>query len=146
SGTIKAITAAASVPTAILLVKLIPKAMQLPSPSALRTANAALVNENAERKSAEAHLRDRTSQLEAANKELEAFSYSVSHDLRAPLRHVDGFAGLLRNNLDGKLEEDDRRYLANISNSIKQMGVLVDDLLMFSRRGRTEMHHTQVAM
>jgi signal transduction histidine kinase len=84
-------------------------------------------------------LEKRVAELNALSQELEAFSYSVSHDLRAPLRHITGFASMLDKSAGPALDENGRRYLATISDAAKRMGRLIDDLLVFSRMGRTEM-------
>jgi signal transduction histidine kinase len=83
-------------------------------------------------------LEKRSLALEGSNKELEAFAYSVSHDLRAPLRHMAGFAELLQKTAGSKLDEKAQRYLRTILDSAQRMGNLIDDLLAFSRIGRVE--------
>ena len=89
---------------------------------------------------------ERTAQLQAANDELEAFSYSVSHDLRAPLRHVMGFVNLLQTEAGPSLSEKSLRHLTTISGATKRMGELIDDLLAFSRVGRAELQMTDVKL
>lgn len=124
---------------------------------ALEKLNQSLGREMAERQHADEALRelnvdlerriaDRTSQLEAANKELEGFSYSVSHDMRAPLRAVIGFSKLLLEDHAGQLDEEARRKLGVIQGEAQRMGVLIDDLLTFSRLGRKAMQVAEIDM
>jgi len=87
----------------------------------------------------EQRVRLRTSQLESANNELEAFSYSISHDLRAPLRHIAGYVEILKNEAAGQLDKQAGEYLQMIANSARNLGGLIDALLGFSRMGRTQM-------
>jgi PAS domain S-box-containing protein len=89
---------------------------------------------------------ERTSSLELANKELESFSYSVSHDLRAPLRAINGYAKILQEDTVGKLDEDGMHSLNAIMNNSKKMGALIEDLLAFSRLGRNEIKTSEINM
>ncbi|MBI2311396.1 MAG: response regulator [Betaproteobacteria bacterium] len=88
----------------------------------------------------------RTAQLEATNKELESFSYSVSHDLRAPLRAIDGFSRMLEEDYQARLDEEGRRQIRVIRDNAHKMGQLIDDLLAFSRMGRKAMAVSPVDM
>jgi len=97
----------------------------------------------------ESHNADRqqqTMQLEVANKELEGFSYSVSHDLRAPLRAIDGYALMLEEDYGDRLDEEAVRYLSVIRANSKRMGLLIDDLLAFSRLGRQDLAKGELNM
>jgi PAS domain S-box-containing protein len=91
-----------------------------------------------ERKAQEAELRTARVQTEAANEELEAFAYSVAHDLRAPLRRIDGFSQILLEDHSEKLDEEGKKYLALVRKSAQHMGDLIDDLLTLSRVTRSE--------
>lgn len=96
------------------------------------------------RKQAEEELKKRTLQLEVANKELEAFSYSVSHDLRAPLRSIDGFSQALLEDYTDRLDAEGKDYLQRVRAASKRMAQLIDDLLGLSRVTRSEMHREAV--
>jgi PAS domain S-box-containing protein len=125
--------------------------------SPLDTADGTLVSgairDTTERKLRDEHvqalnreLTKRSADLGAMNKELEAFAYSISHDLRAPLRHMVGFTELLQKSASSSLDEKGRRYTVNILESAKRMGTLIDDLLAFSRIGRAETRETMVSL
>lgn len=92
----------------------------------------------------EQRVQERTAQLEAANKELEAFSYSVSHDLRAPLRHINGFSQALSEDYADKLDEEGRGYLKEVRGATQEMSQLIDDVLQLARVTRTEMRSKSV--
>lgn len=94
----------------------------------------------------ESRVAERTEALQQVNRELEAFSYSVSHDLRAPLRHISGFVEMLVEEAGESLSAEARRYLGVISQSANRMGVMIDDLLAFSRAGRSEVRKTRLGL
>lgn len=91
-------------------------------------------------------LQNSTSQLVATNKELEAFSYSVSHDLRAPLRAINGFVNILNEEYSPLLDDEGKRICSIINSNAVKMGQLIDDLLSFSRLIRSELHHSMIDM
>jgi light-regulated signal transduction histidine kinase (bacteriophytochrome) len=105
-----------------------------------RTALLGIVLERAEQ------MAELAEELTRSNKELEAFSYSVSHDLRAPLRHIVGFADLLIESAGSEHGEQRQRFLKNIKDAARMAGKLVDDLLSFSQMGRASLHPTEVDM
>lgn len=92
----------------------------------------------------ERRVAERTAELEAANQELESFCYSVSHDLRMPLRHIDGYVGLLERELGPAVSAEARRCLGVVAESTRNMGRLIDDLLAFSRMSRQELGDEEV--
>lgn len=105
----------------------------------LEKRDAELKGANAELEERVSELDQRTAQLEAANQELESFSYSVAHDLRAPLRGISGFSRILQEEYHDKLDEEGNRLLQNIQTDVKKMGDLIDDLLALSRLARREL-------
>lgn len=112
----------------------------------LQRANEALQSEVSERKEVEKLIELRTKLLEMTNKELESFSYSVSHDLRAPLRAIDGYARMILRDHRDKLDDNGRRKFDLIRTNTQMMGKLIDDLLSFSRLGRLELNMTKLDM
>ena len=117
----------------------------------LRHARDRLEDELQQRRQREAEIRNlnqeltsRAAELATANKELESFAYSVSHDLRAPLRHVIGYSEFLQQHTSSSLDETAQEYVQTIVEAAKRMGVLIDDLLTFSRIGRAETRTTSV--
>jgi signal transduction histidine kinase len=111
-----------------------------------RSAEIAMLNTNLQSLNTdlEARVEQRTRELAVSNQELEAFSYSVSHDLRAPLRTIDGFSLALMEDFSDKLNEEGRDYISRVRNGVQRMGTLIDALLQLSRVTRTEVQREQV--
>jgi signal transduction histidine kinase len=111
-----------------------------------RSFNSMAVSLKEARDKLEQRVEERTIELSKAMKELEAFSYTVSHDLRAPLRAIDGFSRVLQEECTDKLDKEGQRYLNIIRNNTKNMGHLIDDLLAFSKLGRQEIRRSEIDM
>jgi K+-sensing histidine kinase KdpD len=111
---------------------------------ALRQSRDVLKAEVEQRRALNVELAKRSDELQATNKELEAFAYSVSHDLRAPVRHIAGFTELLQKHSDAVLDDKSRHHIRMILEAANRMGSLVDDLLAFSRIGRAEPQKTTI--
>jgi len=153
--TIKVVTAALSVATAIMLWRLIPSALALPSAQDLRRANDRLQVEVDERAAAEAQVRRlneelegtvrrRTEDLRRSNEELARFAYVASHDLQEPLRTVRSFTDLLEQRCGDALDQKARTYMDFIQGGARSMSRLIDDLLVYSRVARTGASFTVV--
>ncbi len=104
----------------------------------------AIVRDISDRKASERTLEQRSAELEAANRELESFAYSVSHDLRAPLRGIDGFSQALLEDYAGAVDERGQRYLRHVREAAQEMGQLIDDLLHLSRVTRGNLNRAEV--
>ena len=138
SAWVKIVTAGASVATAALLVPLIPKAVELPSPTQLQEANEALRASEAENRALTQDLQRRLEELEEVNQELNSFARSVSHDLQAPLRAMEGFAEALLDDYGPQLDEYGQEYTERIADSSRRMSRMIEELLEYSRLVRAE--------
>lgn len=145
-GWLRLFTAAVSIATAIMLWRLIPIALSLPSPESLSRANTELKAEITRRKQYETELRTLNSQMKQQIEELEALSYAISHDVRGPLRHIEGFARALADKHPAPADHPAQRYIERIRSSVHHLSDIVEGLLAFSRASRTEMRRERCDM
>jgi len=139
-GAVKAYTAIVSLATAVLLWPLLPRALALPSPADVERVNAELQAEINLRRATEKELRIANDALRDQVEELQSFSYAVAHDLRAPLRHIDGYAQILRERYESSIAESDRRFIVRIAEAAQNLGVLIDGLLLYTRTGSASLN------
>jgi two-component system, chemotaxis family, sensor kinase Cph1 len=137
-GGVRALTAAVSIATALMIIPLVPKLLSLKTPEELEEANQKLHAEVKAREAAEEELKKSLADLSRAVRELEQFAYITSHDLQAPLRNIAGFSQLLTRRYQTKLDGDALEFLNFIDAGVRQMQLLIRDLLTLSRVGRTE--------
>jgi signal transduction histidine kinase/DNA-binding response OmpR family regulator len=148
SGSIKAITALASIPTAILLMRLVPTALALPSPSALATINEQLQREITVRKRTEHTLHQKNIDLKNATLAKSRFLATMSHELRTPLNAIIGFSEVLKDGLFGKLTQKQNTYISQIFNSGQHLLALINDILDLSKieAGKMTLDMDEVAL
>jgi signal transduction histidine kinase len=146
SAWVKVVTAGASMATAAFMVPLVPRVMALPSPTDLEAKNRELERAHREIGELNTALEARLHELESVNQDLESFAYSVSHDLRAPLRAMEGFSVALLEDYSDRLDETGKRYASWIVESAAQMSSLIRDLLEYSRLARAELDLEEVSL
>lgn len=138
-GWLRLLTAVVSIATAVVLWRLVPVALTLPSPDALRQVNAELRAEIARRQTSEDELRAVNERMTRQINELESLSYAISHDVRGPLRHIEGFARVLADTHPLPEGHPAHRYIDRIRSSVRHLSDIVEGLLAFSRASRSEM-------
>lgn len=146
SAWVKVVTAGASVATAVLMVPLLPRAIELPSPGQLREKNRELREAHDQITALNEELAAKVESLEAANADLRTFAYSMSHDLKAPLRAMEGFSGALIEDCGSALDERCQDYARRVAAGSRRMSDLIDDLLDYSRLALTDLPAARVKL